>query len=87
MSEEIPQPTLAQLSSDPVGPNPMDDVLTEYGAAALLDDIVPEFIELVKEYHLNGWCRPEDRDMKKCHLCQKLAKAEAYRDARKKEKL
>lgn len=50
----------------------------------LLDEIVGDFIELVKEYHLNGWCRPEDRDVKKCHLCQKLAKAEAYRDLLKK---
>lgn len=85
------QPTLAQLSSEPVGPNPMDGYMEtpferETRLTTLLDEIVPNFIELVREYHLNGWYRPEDLDLKKCHLCQKLAKAEEYRDARKKEK-
>ncbi len=78
------EPTLAQLSSEPVGLNPMDDPQPD-DAATLLDEIVPEFIEFVKEYHLRGWT--ESRDEKKCHLCQKLAKAEAYLDARRKEGL
>ncbi len=105
--DEDPEPTLAQLSSEPVGPNPMDDAqpygefvdasgggdsvlgrslpyAEPFDALKLLDEIVPEFIEFVKEYHLQGWT--ESRDVKKCHLCQKLAKAEAYLDARKKQR-